>query len=758
MSAVVSCSTILSLCFWSFPNRTMEVQQHEKLSQLVEDLTTSGQQVLNPEKMKELKKICKLSEDYIKQVYHLIMTQLNQEHAEIRLSAFEIANELFVRSHHFRMLLVSNFQEFLALTVESNYEQPLPPPKEIAQKLKEMAMKSVEEWHRKYGEAYKKLSLGYHFLKQVKKVDFQDIRARTQAERKREEERLKRLGNINKMKVNRVEEEMEEVSEEIQNSLIELEACFRLLIPDFSECTFNDVNSQCAQEPTNNASNAKSTFSGQNDNYPSSTDLFDDEQPCSSKDLVPLPLLNRGQENWKSDGLHQSEDSEDEELEQSSEAFVRNHGLLSHTYSINLEIQKDLKIKEDEDNSAVINNTKDLHRLFTIKYLPTVQNWIQTFTKAGISDTRLKRAIDLKNKIDAALKKHGEMNISYEERMRKVMKGTDEEDDDDDGDFVEVPEKEGYEPHILEHLREEYGLEPTKTKETEKRIIPSSGPTCPWRNDEESDPTCAAATLKILKTKLSLQMHSLPGTSDGTDIQASTSRPELCNDYDKKRKREEEMMKAPVRSFGIDLYYWGKEASTTGRILKIDTPHRFWASNTEMGEESESKELATLQTRYITFAGKFEPVNHKCRAPMPNGSLCERQDRFKCPFHGKIIPRDEQGNPMNPEDIQRLKQEEQQKQKAKADWQDPELMREIEAATGVDLGSSKYDRKDKKGKGKKRKYPNLTDLRQQSNTSRSRLEKRVLNKTSLKRVSEAMACIDKRKHEKFANQFNYAMD
>lgn len=38
------------------------------------------------------------------------------------------------------------------------------------------------------------------------------------------------------------------------------------------------------------------------------------------------------------------------------------------------------------------------------------------------------------------------------------MKATDEDDDDDDDDdFVEVPEKEGYEPHIKEHLREEYG-------------------------------------------------------------------------------------------------------------------------------------------------------------------------------------------------------------------------------------------------------------------------------------------------------------
>uniref|UniRef100_A0A4W3GBN1 UV-stimulated scaffold protein A n=1 Tax=Callorhinchus milii TaxID=7868 RepID=A0A4W3GBN1_CALMI len=88
------------------------------------------------------------------------------------------------------------------------YDQPLPPPKEVAQKLKRLAIKSVQEWQEKYGDAYKKLSLGYHFLKHIKQVDFQDIRARTQAERKREEERQRRLENINKVKVKRVEEEM----------------------------------------------------------------------------------------------------------------------------------------------------------------------------------------------------------------------------------------------------------------------------------------------------------------------------------------------------------------------------------------------------------------------------------------------------------------------------------------------------------------------------------------------------------------------
>lgn len=39
--------------------------------------------------------------------------------------------------------------------------------------------------------------------------------------------------------------------------------------------------------------------------------------------------------------------------------------------------------------------------------------------------------------------------------------------------------------------------------------------------------------------------------------------------------------------------------------------------------------LDELRTRRIPFAGTFEPVQHRCRAPRPDGQLCERQDRLK---------------------------------------------------------------------------------------------------------------------------------
>lgn len=41
---------------------------------------------------------------------------------------------------------------------------------------------------------------------------------------------------------------------------------------------------------------------------------------------------------------------------------------------------------------------------------------LQLFTRAGINDDRLRCAIDLKNKLETAMKKYKEMNICFKER------------------------------------------------------------------------------------------------------------------------------------------------------------------------------------------------------------------------------------------------------------------------------------------------------------------------------------------------------
>ncbi|EGW00405.1 UV-stimulated scaffold protein A isoform X3 [Cricetulus griseus] len=698
----------------------------QKLSQLIEELTTSGESQLNAQKMKELKKICKSSEEQLSHAYHLLKTQLTQDHAEIRLSAFQIVDELFTRSHQFRVLLVSDFQEFLELTLGTDNDHPLPPPREAAQRLKQAAMQAVEGWNEKFGEAYKKLALGYHFLKHTKKVDFQDVNARTVAERKREEEKQKHLDKIHRESAERAKREMEEMSDEIRCCLTEVENCFKLLVP-------LDLGPYPEDKFFGEATSHESDLPGSQN----------EEQPCCSKDLVASTYHVESVVGLKALAQSSMQDpSRDEDEHSDPEEFLRSHGLGSHKYTLDVELPSDgLKVLENEDNLAVLHAARDSLRLIQIKFLPAVCSWVQRFTRAGIYSEHLKQAIDLKMELELALKKYEELNIKPERGQRSRTEAL-EDSEDEDQDFVEVPEKEGYEPRIPDHLRAEYGLEPKaplKTLEKGPAVCSLQERTRMRKEEEASDPTSAAAQLLRLQ-------DCLPSNSP------SSMRVFLGPE---EAQKQAEWARAPIVPFGVDLCYWGQEKLTSGKILKSDSQHRFWKPS-EIEEEVDSAQVSEmLHSRHITFAGKFEPVQHQCRALRPNGKLCERQDRLKCPFHGKIIPRDDKGQPLNPEDRAREQRQQLQRQQAHPDWQDPEFMKDVEAATGVDLGSSKYS---KKGKGKKKKHPNLTDLREHANTTRARLEKKIFAKAAVQRVVAAMNQMDQKKHEKFANQFNYALN
>ena len=100
-----------------------------------------------------------------------------------------------------------------------------------------------------------------------------------------------------------------------------------------------------------------------------------------------------------------------------------------------------------------------------------------------------------------------------------------------------------------------------------------------------------------------------------------------------------------------------------------------------------------------------------------------------------------------------------------APWLDKELIKDIEAQTGKDLGSKLLEKKEKKGKnkadkgkGKKSKKPesNLTNVKAANDNVRSRLEKKLFNPSTMKRVNGVLNNMDKQKtHDKFADQFNY---
>ncbi|ORX48428.1 hypothetical protein BCR36DRAFT_354771 [Piromyces finnis] len=110
---------------------------------------------------------------------------------------------------------------------------------------------------------------------------------------------------------------------------------------------------------------------------------------------------------------------------------------------------------------------------------------------------------------------------------------------------------------------------------------------------------------------------------------------------------------APVVEFNDDLLYWGRTKIQFNEFSGMERSHRFFGvseGNNYISDET----LERLQKRAIYFPKKERIIYPECRAKMPNGTLCKRRDKENCPYHGKIIPRDDEGNPINPEDENNL--------------------------------------------------------------------------------------------------------
>lgn len=718
---------------------SLDIELCSELSNHVEALTTSGKKQLDEGLMKKVKKICKMSNEYIKQLYHLAMTQLNKDHSEIRYGAILLINEIFIRSHVFREMLLAEFQDFLELSVEADPDMPLPPPKAAAKDLKIKTLQLIQEWNTKFGEDYKRLNLGYKYLKHCKKVDFDDAQSRGIIQRQREEEEQRRRDQAIADKVNKTKQEMLDRSEEISSILTQVENCFRILLPHPEEF-----------------------FTEHDFTQPSTSGTAPDRKHNPECITTNLKIL---------DG---PADSTPEEISASVPETLRQHGLHDRKFNLTIEINKESAsvVEENEDTSPVIDNLRDLHSQLVSQYLPLVLKWTKVFTSGSNCTDSLKKAIDLKQMLESSVTKFKELKITPKMQCKDTGHNEKDDDSEDDEELVEVEEKEGYEPVIPVHKRKEYGLDTAYNKisttqetknleEIEKRRL--------WdlKLEEESinDPTSRLSTLNVLcnKYKDTLNTTTTASTSYGCS-NSEISKGKGAEESSENSRKQKLLTQAPVLPFDIDLYHWEDEKLEAPIIHQFSGLHCFWQlkNDDDLNEAHAEEGAAALRRRYIDFSGKFVPVKWSCRAPLPSGKLCPRKDRHKCPLHGPIVARDEMGRPVNPEnnEVKTLDQPSTSKETV-PDWQDPELLRDIEAATGVNLKMpEKRKSKGKSSKGKstkKPKYPGLTDIKKTENTVRKRLEKKVLNKDTVKRVSATLDAMDQKRFlDKYGNQWNYA--
>lgn len=380
----------------------------------------------------------------------------------------------------------------------------------------------------------------------------------------------------------------------------------------------------------------------------------------------------------------------DEEMEESTEygsEFMRGHGIMKGT-NVKINLEDVRKVQKTEDNEVVIENLKEYVSILRTKLLPSVRKWeeaIQPYS-AG-QEGLIKAIIDHKVSMQNCVKKFESLNIIHKENQNVVK---DIGSDSDDDDFIEVP----------------------------------------W--DDPRVVSAAASEAALLGMTSTSSSHSASFVPNDPDNQPSSSGlfhiPSQQQSAGHSSNKKSENIRFPDE-------YHSKGASAPKRLHNpLAGLSQVWTATADLHEQEDVQStggILGIATQRINYERTWEPIKWSCRAPLKTGRLCPRRDREKCPLHGPIIPRDETGKPLLPEDAAKERAAREQYERDHPAWQDPQLLAELKAATGVDLKVEKGRRK------RKRKYENLTDLKK--STPKERLSKQIFSRKAVRRLNAALA-------------------
>ncbi|KAK4518429.1 calponin [Mucor velutinosus] len=551
----------------------MEVDVRENIGRLIKDLTETGEWVLDAQKLKNLKSICKRSDALVQVAFEFIMAQLRKKHAQIRYSCVQLTEQLFDRSKYFRDLLTEDFPLFTQLTVGIQGKK-LPPPAPVATKLKDYAIALIKAWFTKYGERYRQLGIAYDFLLDNGFLDRETGSLTTihMDERNKSNTDARRKAiQFNRFEI--LKADMNDHLDIIKDNLTNMEGCFEILIP-------------------------KNVFQGED---------------------LDFDALLRGEAS-----------NSDPSAAENYKDSILSHGLGSNRYQITIDMSEESlmeDVEETQDNKIVFDQLREAYTLLETKHINQLNQWINTLVKMDLADKAekekwIKQVINLKGEASEAIRKAKLLKIEPTHKPVKRIDTSHMEEEEEDDEFGD-------------ELFEDVNVDKINAEERDKRTVSGS--------------------------KLPPLQRLFPLSYDPAMMEDATYKgpPSLIEDTvnvpkDKGKQKanpekEELYKRAPVVEWGEDLYYWDKtnvQFNTSG----IEKSHRFMGTGEGTNEMPEHL-LEELRKRPIYYKSEAPKEIQACRHPLHNGGLCPRKDLVTCPFHGKIIPRDDLGRPLNPEDV-----------------------------------------------------------------------------------------------------------
>ncbi|KAK4379236.1 hypothetical protein RND71_001098 [Anisodus tanguticus] len=230
----------------------------------------------------------------------------------------------------------------------------------------------------------------------------------------------------------------------------------------------------------------------------------------------------------------------------------------------------------------------------------TMQEWISVLIRVETTDTRFRDStlngfIDIRNHLKSVTKKCEESGCTLP-KTRSV-----EEED--------IWEEGNVEPEIGKSFK-----------------LPGRGEDCSL-NLNFSGMRVEAPECSNLKVKGKEKSQVANG-----GVETDTSRGKL-------------LAEAPVMKWGSFLDDWGsnsRDVLVNQRGLDLDG---HWG-RVDHDAVIPAEKIAELKVHATVY--REDPVEiQPCQAPLRNGGLCQRKDLKFCPFHGPIIPRDDEGKPID---------------------------------------------------------------------------------------------------------------
>ncbi|KAF8652154.1 hypothetical protein HU200_062931 [Digitaria exilis] len=503
----------------SNPSSSSAAVMESSMASLIERATSTTAPAVDPVLLRAIKSAARASDGAIRDAFRLLLSLMSKPHSHVRLLAFSIADELFMRSKLFRSLLADALDGFLPLAVGFRRADPLPPPATSAALLRKAAVQALERWHHLFGAHYRQLRLAVEYLKVSARVQFPGLRATVEVRAAREA----RTQEILAAKVEQLRENFAPIKAEIRSTIVEIRNGLEVIRAEYEK------------------------FEG-----------------------------------------YVNDDDAELEIASLSMRSIRMASLMAGEW-----------VPETQENEAVFDALREAYRLLVSKHLVTVKEWISVLVRVNLQDNRfrdsaLKEFIDVKNEIQAVRGRCSELGLDLVNIRRR--KGDQEEEDD------------------------EFWVEGNIGAPSPTRVQSSVDVATSSRDTGKGNKVVDGVKSDIVK---------MPVAVNG-NINLDPTKSKL-------------FAEAPVVQWSSVLDIWGsnRDAHVNQRGLELES-HWGRVDNDAVIPAAKIAELNVHSSVYREAPVEILP----CHAPLKKGRLCQRRDLKVCPFHGPIVPRDAEGNPI----------------------------------------------------------------------------------------------------------------